>query len=304
MQKLDVAANDLGIHSFEESLKKEYKEALKNEKFKTLVDKLKIDENLLMKYTSLLEESAEEYHNCLNCKHICECKNKVKGYAYLPKLEGNRIAFNYKACKYEEKLLKANAFKKNITLYQTPEGMLDAKMSDIYLKDAARFEAIEYLTKFIENYPNVNKGLYLHGSFGAGKSYLISAAFCELAKKGYKSTILFYPEFLRDIKTYLGADEYRDMINKIKNTPLLFIDDIGAENVTSWSRDEILCPILQYRMDNKLCTFFTSNLNIDELEKHLSVTKDGIEVIKARRITERIKQLTDDIEMVSKNLRK
>ena len=28
------------------------------------------------------------------------------------------------------------------------------------------------------------------------------------------------------------------------------------------------------------------------------------DVIKARRITERIKQLTDDIEMISKNLRK
>ena len=94
------------------------------------------------------------------------------------------------------------------------------------------------------------------------------------------------------------------MINKIKNTPLLFIDDIGAENVTAWSRDEILCTILQYRMDNKLCTFFTSNLNIEDLEKHLSITKEGNEIVKARRITERIKQLTIDMELISKNLRK
>ena len=49
--------------------------------------------------------------------------------------------------------------------------------------------------------------------------------------------------------------------------------------------------------------FFTSNLTIDELENHLSETKDSIDKVKARRIIERIKQLTDDIEMISVNRR-
>ena len=89
----------------------------------------------------------------------------------------------------------------------------------------------------------------------------------------------------------------------MKNTEILFIDDIGAENLTTWARDEVLCPILQYRMDNNLTTFLTSNFDIADLEKHLSSTKDGVEVVKARRIIERIKQLTDDIELLSKNLR-
>jgi primosomal protein DnaI len=305
MNSIKDAALECGITNYKSSLVKDYKEALKDERFKELVSKLNASEDTLMKYTSFLEESACEYANCKNCKNIFECKNKVKGHAYLPRIEGKRIAFNYKACKYQEKILKDNAFKKNITLYQTPVGILDANIKEIYSKDATRYEVIEYLLKFIDEYPNVSKGLYLHGSFGAGKSYLVSAAFSELAKKGYKSTIIFWPEFLRDIKSYFGYDlEYRNMVNKIKNTPLLFIDDIGAENVTAWSRDEILCTILQYRMDNKLCTFFTSNLNIEDLEKHLSITKEGNEIVKARRITERIKQLTIDMELISKNLRK
>ena len=304
MKSILNAANEDGIKLLKDNLKKEYYYALKDDKFKNLIEKLDIPEEYLMKYTSLLEESACEYNNCIHCKNIFECKNKLKGYIYFPKLEGKRIAFNYRACKFEEKILKANAFKKNITLYQTPIGVLDADMKKIYLKDAARHQVIEHLTKFVENYPNVSKGLYLHGSFGSGKSYLVTAAFCELAKKGYKSTIVFWPEFLRDIKSYFGYDvEFRNMMNNIKNTPLLFIDDIGAENVTTWSRDEILCTILQYRMDNKLCTFFTSNFNIEELMQHLSLTKDGSEEMKAMRITERIKQLTIDMEMISKNLR-
>lgn len=54
---------------------------------------------------------------------------------------------------------------------------------------------------------------------------------------------------------------------------LLLLDDIGAETVTNWSRDEILGTILQYRMENNLSTFITSNLNISELEGHSSLVK-------------------------------
>ena len=56
-------------------------------------------------------------------------------------------------------------------------------------------------------------------------------------------------------------------------------------------------------MQEKLPTFFTSNLDIDSLEQHFSVSKDGVEVIKSRRIIERIKQLSTPIQVISKNLR-
>ncbi len=305
MNNIKDATVEMGLNTNNKRvLEREFEASLKDERFKTLVKKINLPVETLMKYTSLLEESACEYDNCQNCKNIFECKNKSKGYAYLPRVENDKLLFKFKACKYQEKIMKDNAFKKNITLYQTPDGILEADMKKINLKDAARFDAIEWLTKFVNNYPNVTKGLYLNGSFGAGKSYLITATFCELAKKGYKSTIVFWPEFLRDLKSYFGNDlEYRAIISKIKNTPLLFIDDIGAENVTPWGRDEILNTILQYRMDNKMCTFFSSNFDLNDLEKHLSSTREGYEIVTARRITERIKQLTDNIQLISKNLR-
>ena len=81
------------------------------------------------------------------------------------------------------------------------------------------------------------------------------------------------------------------------------LDDIGAENTTAWSRDEVLGPILQYRMEEDLPTFFTSNLTLKELESALSITNNGIEKVKAKRIVERIKQLTVFLELISKNRR-
>ena len=98
--------------------------------------------------------------------------------------------------------------------------------------------------------------------------------------------------------------DFKESIEYVKSVDLLLIDDLGAENLTAYNRDEILCPILQYRMDNHLTTFITSNFNINELNNHLAKSKDGIEEIKAGRIISRINQLTDDLEMISKNLRK
>ena len=127
--------------------------------------------------------------------------------------------------------------------------------------------------------------------------------FNEFAKEGIKSAIIYWPEFLRDLKTSFQTD-FKEKFEFIKKVELLLIDDIGAESTTSWSRDEILGPILQYRMQEGLTTFFTSNLDLNALEEHLAISKDGIEAIKAKRIIERIKQLTENKIMISKNLRK
>ena len=47
-----------------------------------------------------------------------------------------------------------------------------------------------------------------------------------------------------------------------------------------------------------------SNLNIEELERHLRINSYSDDEIKARRIIERVKQLTIDLELISENKRK
>lgn len=48
------------------------------------------------------------------------------------------------------------------------------------------------------------------------------------------------------------------------------LDDLGAETMTAWTRDEILGTIFHYRMAEQLPTFITSNFNYEELEHHLA----------------------------------
>lgn len=287
-----------------------FQDACSNKDFKEYVYSLDIHENILMKYTSQLQEAFLEKSNCEKCKSLANCKNKVPGFCYTPKKRERIISFDYDACSKKLEEIEKNAYKKNVSVFELNDEIKEASLKEIYKDDKARIPIIKYFKDFIDKYNNSEKpkGMYLHGSFGSGKTYLIAALFNEFAKKNVKTTLVYYPDFLRKLKASFGSNydgeaNYNEQFNEIEKSPLLLLDDIGAENCTNWSRDEILGPILQYRMENHLPTFFTSNLTIDELEKALSITSSGIDKLKARRIIERIKQLSEDFELVSKNRR-
>lgn len=299
-------ASNIKTNDLDRELKANYISSLKNDDFKKLVNTLKVKDDIACKYTTKLERTVEELKNCQNCKSLAVCKNKVEGMVYYPKLENNKLEFNYVACKYKKKYDKEQDEIKS-KFYEMPHEIRLARMSNIEV-DKERVKIIKYLKKFYDNYlkDQTGKGLYLHGSFGSGKTYLVSALLNELSKENYSSVIIYYPELLRSLKESFNDDnnDYSERIEEIKRCDLLLLDDIGAETATSWNRDEILGTILQYRMDNKKSTFFTSNLNLEELENHFILNSKIEEKIKARRIMERIKYLTEDIELIGENKRK
>ena len=285
-------------------LKHTFMDACADKDFKDFVYGLKIKEEILIKYTSLLEDAFIEHNNCINCKGLGSCKNKVIGYKETPIENNNNIVFEYVPCERKIKEDKKNEYSENISLFEMNKNIKEASLKNIYKDDKLRLPIIKFFKEFIDNYDKKDKpkGMYLYGSFGSGKTYLIAALFNEMARRGVKSALVYYPELLRNLKSSFKTD-YEEKFDYIKKAPLLLLDDIGAENETPWSRDEILSPLLQYRMEENLPTFFTSNLTLDELEKQLSITSSGIDSLKARRIIERIKQLTVNEKLVSKNRR-
>ncbi|MBE6147345.1 MAG: primosomal protein DnaI [Firmicutes bacterium] len=276
----------------------------KDTTFLELINTLDANEELLMMYTSNLEEAACELKNCKNCNQLAECKNNLKGYKYTPQVNHQRISFDYIACPFQKQDLMNNQYKENILLFEVPKSIQNASFKNISLDDKKRADVIKYFKEFIENYQNEEKpkGIYLHGSFGTGKTYLVAALFNELAKKGTRSALVYVPEFLRVLKSSFNTD-YEEKYDYIKKVPLLLLDDIGAENLSPWARDEIIGTLLQYRMEEKLPTFFTSNLDLKQLEEHFSSTNSGIDKLKARRIMERINFLTKEYTLTSKNRR-
>ncbi len=285
-------------------LKQSYMNACHDKDFQTYVNSLNAQEDVLMQYTTRLEDAVLEHQHCTTCAGLFECKNSVKGHVFSVLTKDNSLDFSYVPCRYLEQEEQTLAYQKKITCFDLPREVKMASFKNIYKDDKNRVPIIKFFQEFMTSYLQEEKkpGLYLYGSFGSGKTYLIAALFNELAKKGVSSALVYYPELLRSLKASFNTG-YEERFEFIKRAPLLLLDDVGAENTTAWSRDEVLGPILQFRMEEHLPTFFTSNLTLTELEKSLSTTSNGIEKIKAKRIVERIRQLTTEMELVSENRR-
>ena len=282
-----------------DELRRDFVLASSDETFKKLCNRLKCDDEILMKYTSKLTDSACELKNCSRCKGLSYCKNAVKGHVYFPTVTKDFIEFSYKSCKYFK-----DKKKNNTIFFETPKMLMNASLSEL-ITEKERANILKYIKDFLKKKVNGEtvKGLYLSGSFGSGKSYILSALLNELSLKGYKCVNINYPLLLNKLKASFSDYNYNDVMEEIMTCDVLLIDDIGAENNSPWSRDEVLGTILQYRMDSDLTTFFTSNFTINELETELSETNKGTDLIKARRIIERIKYLTVEDKLISKDKR-
>ncbi len=287
---------DVDYKKISKEQEKEYKEALKDEEYISLLKKLHINESDAKKNTIKLYDTLEELSNCKNCKSLYECKNKLNGHVYFPEKKESNLLFSYIPCKYMKKAMRAKK--------DTRESILESACLKEVTPTKNRIEVIKWIKKYYDNFDpyKESKGLYLHGNFGTGKTYILAALLNELKNK-YKVSveIVYVPELLRKLKENLNL--VGDKIYYLENVDVLLLDDIGAEKVTDWGRDEIIGTILQTRMNKRMPTFFTSNLNIKELESHLSLTKDNEDVVKAKRLIERIKYLTDDIELIGSNYR-
>ncbi len=293
--------NKKNIDSINNDLRREYIKSSSDEMFKKLTSRLKLNDDILMKYTSKLETTCSELKNCSGCKGIDKCKNDVIGHVYYPNAKKDYLEFYYKPCKY----FKENTIKNTTTFFETSKILRNASLSEIII-EKERNQILKYIKDFLKKKVNNEdvKGLYLNGSFGSGKSYILSALLNELSNKGFRCVNVYYPLLLKRLKASFNDYSYDEVLDEIMTSDVLLLDDIGAENNSSWARDDVLGTILQYRMDNNLTTFFTSNFTIEELENVLSETSKERDEIKARRIIERIKYLTTELTLISENKRK
>ncbi|PNZ67932.1 primosomal protein DnaI [Staphylococcus croceilyticus] len=233
------------------------------------------------------------------------CPNFVKGHIPELYIENERIKIRYKQCPCKIKHDEARFNSQLITAHHMQRDTLNAKVKDIYTNGRHRLDiamAVNDICKKLVNKEKV-KGLYIHGPFGTGKSFILGAIANQLKSKSVPSTIVYLPEYIRTLKSGFKDGSYEKKLQRIREANILMLDDIGAEEVTPWVRDEVIGPLLHYRMVHELPTFFSSNLNLDELEHHLANTREGAEQTKAARIVERIKSLTNAYYLDGENLR-
>lgn len=265
-----------------------------------LKDHPQLDQQAIDRQLIKLYEYQSQNKDCHNCPDGGCSNNILPGYKPRIEVDGTNIHLAYEKCKYtilrEEQQERSSLIK---SLYM-PKEILHASIAEINGEDPARHQAIVAISQILNKVDKAlpAKGLYFYGPFGVGKTYFLGAIANELADRKIASMLIYMPEFVREIKSSIKDDSVGEKIDQFKKIPVLMIDDIGSESLSAWFRDEVLGSILQYRMMEGLPTFFSSNYSLAQLEKHLSMTARGdIEQLKAGRIIERIKQVSDPIEV-------
>jgi primosomal protein DnaI len=247
-----------------------------------------------------------EQETCETCPGLNHCPNIMKGYRSELVRVRQTVELRYKPCNLKIIDEKKKEMTSLIKSYFIPKEILEAKFDRLYthstndLRRNAIAKALEFVN--MAGQTKHNKGIYFYGEFGVGKTYLLGAIANGLAEKGINSLMVHTPEFLREMKQSLSDGSFDTKMELLKTIPVLMFDDIGAENMTNWVRDEILGVILQYRMMEKLPTLYTSNCDFDMLLQHLSYSqKGGLDEVKALRIIERIKHLSTPVFMGAVN---
>ena len=127
----------------------------------------------------------------------------AKGYEPILTMNEGYADVTYKETRQLKEQQEQQAISKRINLVSLPQSYRKITFADIALDDVARVDTFETLVDFVANYPSPDqKGLYIYGDMGVGKSFMLAAMAHELSEtKKVATTIIHYPSFTIDVKT-------------------------------------------------------------------------------------------------------
>ncbi|MDT8859434.1 primosomal protein DnaI [Alkalihalobacillus sp. MEB130] len=291
--------------NIEQRLEAAKRELLNDPLVKEALQRVSPSDDILDQGLIKLYEFQKERRNCENCPGLAQCPNMMQGYQPEIILSRKVIDLEYHSCSLKKKEESAKKQRQLIRSLYVPKDILDATFEQLDL-DRDREEASRKALAFAVNaMPGEDgQGLYFYGRFGVGKTHLMGAIANELREREIDSFIVYTPDFFREMKQSIGDGTFQEKLDMVKRAQVLILDDIGAETISGWIRDDVLGAILQHRMLEKLPTLFTSNYDYEELEEHLAYSeRGGIEELKAKRIMERIKHFTSFVRVEGQNRR-
>ena len=187
----------------------------------------------------------------------CECVRNARSGRLL---EASKIPQRYAHCELE-----------NFDILSSPDRSIEkAKLA---------------AEKFVDEYPMSQPfGLLFMGPQGVGKTHLAVGIIKQLMKlKSIPCLFRTFPELLKEIQNSynpVSQSSELSLLAPVLETEVLVLDELGAQNPSSWVQDEV-AYVLNYRYNDNKVTILTTNFKDEEERKEKKV---GI----ADTLTERI----------------
>ncbi len=243
---------------------------------------------------------------CPQCFSECR-KCDGTGYLFVEDSEGREYA---KPCECRDLNHRISLFNNA----QIPGQFYDATFDNFDVSaDPSLEEALRTASFFFRNYQRGNwKGLLFMGGVGVGKTRLVSTILRDFTlNHGIPGIFKEFTSLLSEIKAgYDKGLSESSLLEKINNTEVLVVDELGKGKKTDWEIN-ILDSVISNRYNRRKTTIFTTNYTdkksttyaepvLIKTEKNSLKEKVKRETLEQRvlsRIYSRLKGMCDFIEM-------
>lgn len=149
-------------------------------------------------------------------------------------------------------------------------GLVKGWSAETYPADARGRKAMEEGRAWLEGFRAGQKsGLLIFGPVGGGKTGLAWSLVRELIEVDLvEAQMVNFRDWLAEVRASFGRNGPRLAVPAPMRTPVLFLDDLGAERPTDFARDE-LATLVEWRYQRRLPTGATSNYEPGALAERL-----------------------------------
>jgi DNA replication protein DnaC len=203
------------------------------------------------------------YEECKTCIATPFCKK------YSGEYEANASMLR---CNSKFRLEKA------LKLSNIPEQYINANIYN-YNVDKENMSAFRDLQEIVEDIvskiDNGTNFVIIGAQTGTGKTYSASVILnhyiyktCLTSRMDFENPLAYFisfPELINELRYYREEERVEMLLHKVRNVPVLLLDDVGAGTLTDFAREQAYL-IINHRISRKLSTIITSNYSLDKLQ--------------------------------------
>lgn len=276
-----------------EVVEKRIKEKLdlisKDKKFCEHLVSLGFDDASIKENISFIIDYYSDYSKCIKCKDVNAC---ALGEHYIKRVTYNdgMLNFEYDVCK---KYKKINRVKNLSYICDISDDVLSKSIGS----DLDNHDVRKSLFSALYNIYSTQKPsfLFVQSKKKSGGSYMTSLFYKEIiAKHSISGAYIQASKRFAELSDLLfnNKAEFAKKLQELQTADILVINKISNYNFNEFTRNNILFPLLEERMSNKLTTILTSELKYEDFLTILNVKNSNKDV--------RFNQISDLLEEFEK----
>ena len=243
----------------------------------------------------------EEIADIERAQNLCRgctgegCKQPSQGMIPVVEVHAGRFCYALRRCRHERNRLARLRISRLFASARVPRAYEGDTFTD-YIVTAENKDAVDAAHMMVAD---EIKGLFLDGEKGTGKTKLAAIIANERAGAGKPVLFASVPDLMADIRASLSSGGTSERVQAVKETPLLVLDDLGAEKMTEWVGEQLFC-IVNHRYNEQLPTVVTSNYSPTQIIRHMATVDSGGNVIddmQGQRIMSRIYGMCERVEV-------